>query len=66
MSDINKDTNDDKAEDSLEYLKELMDKKKFKADDKQRRFGRNDDRGKIWLSFIINFTSAKNLLWSYF
>ena len=47
MSGINKDINADKAEDSLEYLKELMDKKKFKADDKQRRFGRNDDRGKI-------------------
>ena len=46
-SDINDDINSHNPKESLEYLKELVDKKKFKKADKQRRFGRNDDRGKI-------------------
>ena len=46
-SDINEDINSHDPKDSLEYLKEHVDRKKFKKADKQRRFGRNDDRGKI-------------------
>ena len=47
MKGIKEDVNTDKVEESLEHLKELLDKKKFKEADKQRRFGRNDDRGKF-------------------
>ena len=43
---IDKDINTDKIEDSFEYLKESIDGKKIKGNEKQRRFGRNDDRGK--------------------
>ena len=46
-SDINEDINYHNPKDSLEYLKELIGRKKFKGTDKQRRFGKNDDRGKI-------------------
>ena len=47
MNGIKEDTNTDKADESLEHLKWLIEKKKFKEADKQRRFGRNDDRGKF-------------------
>ena len=46
-SDINEDINSHDPKGSLEYLKEQVDRKKSKKADKQRRFGRNDDRGKI-------------------